>query len=318
MKEIVFSPVVAATLKFAQHFGEGDIPQRLLLKNIIDEPVGDIDEIEEHDKKMIENWNNAHPIGGNADDIIRFEFDLEYGDISEDVPSEKRYDSLYELISTMYPEEQHDYLATKWVEGLRNNNEKYLKKLDEIIDSGEQIRVWYSDAPSEANAFYWLMCYMDSKQCCNEVHTMYLPHNYWNGNFFYRSWAHVPPEHYYDALVLENILDMKQSKLYSKRWKKKKKENACLRLMVGGILVSLDENFLDQFILKELEKLPDMFRISDLVGGVMGTYEFMLSDLIIFACVKRMIDKAMLLVVEDWKKNPMNTRVCKSDLFIYG
>ena len=317
MKEIVFSPVVHANLLLAQHIGEREIPEGLLLKNVLDEP-GNIDEVEEHDNKMIETWNNARPIGGNADDIIHFEFGLEYGDVSEFVPAEKRYESLYELISIMYPVDYHDSLAADWVDNLKISNTKYLNILDEIIDSGEKIRVWYSDAPSEANSFYWLMNYLDSKKCHNEIHTMYLPHNYWNGEFFCRNWGHLSPEHYYDTFSLEKTLTKEQINLYSERWDKLRKENTPLRLMVGGTLVSLEDSFLDQFILKELAKLPDTFRISELVGIVMGEYGFMLGDLVIFTRVKRMIDKAMLMVLEDWKKNPMNTRVSKSDMFING
>ena len=116
---------------------------------------------------------------------------LEYGDISEDIPSYKRYQSIYNMISTIYPDERAGDIASSWTNDIQKSNDKFFVKLDAATDN------------------------------------------------------------------------------------------------------------------------RDEFRISELVGSVMGNYEFMLGDMIIYAGVMRLMDEGLIEVVDQWKKNPMNTLVRK-------
>jgi len=82
-------------------------------------------------------------------------------------------------------------------------------------------------------------------------------------------------EMFFEALKFEKKITEKQIKICSERWKELQKENAPMRLMVSGNLVSLPHDFLDSFIRNTIDKLPETFTIARIVGDVMGVYELM-------------------------------------------
>ncbi|MCR5785827.1 MAG: DUF1835 domain-containing protein, partial [Eubacterium sp.] len=90
-KEIVFGPSVGASLRAAQDAGIG--------KNSM-----------------------------GANDIICLEYNLAFGDISEKIPSDRRYQYLYKSISTMYPAGIAGSLAKEWIDDLKKKNNKYLQE----------------------------------------------------------------------------------------------------------------------------------------------------------------------------------------------
>ncbi|MBO6240530.1 MAG: DUF1835 domain-containing protein [Butyrivibrio sp.] len=309
-KEIVFEPSVQGSLRMAQFMGVGKCPD-FMRCDIKDENGNIPDAIKRLNAENEEKWNNARPIGGHADDIICLEFNLEYGDISEKTPGKKRYESIYDMISTMYPEERHQELADEWVSGIRKKNRSYLKALNEAIENDESIRIWYSSSSNEINAFYWLMYYLDSKKHYTNASTMFLPPNYWNGRYHCSAWGQLGPEEWFNTLGLERIISEDEIKACSQRWKELRKENAYLRLMVGGNLISLNKEFLDGFIRDVLSRMPETFKISRLVGDVMGECGLMLGDMPIFDGVYRLIQRGELVLMDEWNESPMRTMVKK-------
>lgn len=309
-KEIVFSPSTQGSIKVAQYTGIGEYPKAWLMPK--DSGIKLSDElIESHNKEQIEKWNNSRPIGGRSSDILCFEYDLAFGDVSEKIPADKRYQFLYESISKMYPSDKHDNLAEEWVSSIKKKNQKYLKELRKAIKDGAAIRVWYSSAPDEINSFYWLMSFFDKQKYYTNVSAVYIPPDYWQGTCFYRGTGMFGPEKFFDALTLEKNLSETQIKAYSERWSELQKENAPMRLMVSGNLVSLPEDFLDSFIYRAIAKLPDTFKIAKLVGNVMGEYELMVGDRPLFERVLHIIDKGDLILTEEWQKESMSTCVRK-------
>ena len=120
------------------------------------------------------------------------------------------------------------------------------------------------------------------------------------------------PEMYYEALKLEKEITKKQIEICSDRWKELCKENAPMRLMVNGNLVSLPEDFLDSFIRNTIIKLPEKFTIARLVGDVMGVYELMVGDFSLYERVLCFVERGELEIVEECKEKPMVTRVKKT------
>ena len=92
----------------------------------------------------------------------------------------------------------------------------------------------------------------------------------------------MPPEKWFDTLCLEKTITEDQIKLCSEKWKELQLENLMLRLMINGNLVSLHGEFLDTIIRDYLKRMPKIFKISRLIGEVMGECGLMLSDLVIF------------------------------------
>ncbi len=309
-KEIVFSPSTQGSLKVAQFTGIGEYPKNWLMS--ADEFDGAAKEkIERLNLEQIEKWNNSRPIGGRPSDILCLEYNLAFGDISEKIPADKRYQYLHQSISTMYPSDKHGNLADEWVSDLKKKNQKYLKELKKAIKEGMPLRIWYSSAPDELNSFYWLMSFLDGKKYYTNVSTVYIAPDYWQRSYFCLGTGMLAPEDYYDALKLEKILSEKQIKAYSERWKNLKKENAPMRLMVSGNLVSLPEDFLDSFIYRTMDGLEETFTIARLVGDVMGVFELGVGDRQLFERVRHIIKHGDLILEEEWQDKPMATHVRK-------
>lgn len=307
-KEIVFSPTVQGALKVAQYTGIGDYPQSWLLS---DEKMGlPKEQIEKHNKEQMEKWYNSRPIGGRSQDILCFEYRLAFGDISEKTPSSRRYESIYKMISTMYNPERSEKIAEDWVKDIKKKNAKYLKELKSAIKNEDSLRIWYSSFPDEINAFYWIMSFLDSQKYYKNVSAVYIAPDYFQRSCYYRGTGMLGSEMFFEALNFEKTISEDQIKVSSERWEKLRKENAPIRLMVSGNLVSLPEDFLDSFIYSTIAKMPKSFTIAKLVGNVMGEYELMVGDMPLFARVLHMIEKGDLVLTEEWdNKNPMHTKV---------
>ncbi len=122
------------------------------------------------------------------------------------------------------------------------------------------------------------------------------------------------PEMYFEALKLEKDITEKQIRICSDRWKELCKENAPMRLMVSGNLVSLPHDFLDSFIRNTINKLPETFTIARLVGDVMGAYELMVGDFSLYERVLCFVERGELEIVEECREKPMAARVRKNHL----
>ncbi len=276
-KEIVFGSSVGASLRAAQDAGIGE-----------------------------------NSMGAN--DIICLEYNLAFGNISEKIPSDRRYQYLYKSISTMYPAGIAGSLAKDWIDDLKKKNNKYLQEFKIAIKNEEEIRIWYSSVPDEINAFYWLMDFLDSQKYYKNISTVFIPPDYWTGSYYCRGTAMLGPEMYFDALQLEKKITEKQIKICSDRWKELRNENAPMRLMVSGNLVSLPHDFLDSFISNTINRFPETFTIARLVGEVMGVYGIMVGDFPLFERVLCFVKRGELEIVEECKEKPMVTRVKKNNL----
>lgn len=309
-KEIAFSPSTQGSLKVAQYTGIGECPKAWLLT----EEKGGLqkEKIEEINRNQIEKWDNSRPIGGKPSDILCFEYGLAFGDISEKIPGVKRYQYLHESISKMYPVDKHENLADEWVSDLKKKNQKYLRELKKAIKEGASLRIWYSSAPEELNSFYWFMSFLDKQKYYTNVSTVYIPPDYWQGKWFCRGTGMIEPGRFFEALSLEKFLSKEQIMAYADRWKQLQKENAPMRLMVSGNLVSLPEEFLDSFIYRAIDKLPETFTIARLVGDTMGESEIMVGDSPLFERVMHIIEKGDLVVTEECKEKPMASHVKKN------
>ncbi len=307
-KEIVFGPSVQGSLRMAQFTGVGPFPKAFICT--VKDKNGNIpDAIKRLNEKNEKKWYNSRPIGGNAKDIICLEMALEYGDISGRIPGKQREQVIYQLTSSLYQTSKGEDTTDEWAKSIIRNNKIYMKALREAMKNGDEIRIWYSSSPSELNGFYWLMNFFDKNKYYQNVSTVFLPPDYWNGEYYCNAWGQMPPEKYFDALCLEKPITEKQIKDCSDKWNKLRSENLPLRLLVSGNLVSLHEEFIDGFIRDCIEKMPDKFRIAHLVGNVMGECGLMLSDAILFHRVRSMIVSGELMLAEEWQEQPMSTLV---------
>ena len=85
-----------------------------------------------------------------------------------------------------------------------------------------------------------------------------------------------------------------ERRYYAGLWQKLQSENGPLRAVVNGRLCTVDADFYDTFILRELEKQPEEFHEARLIGQILGKYPLGLSDSLIALRMEVFISRGML------------------------
>ena len=83
----------------------------------------------------------------------------------------------------------------------------------------------------------------------------------------------------------------------SSYYKELQQENASLRAVLNGKLVSVPDSLYDIFILRELEKQEDEFNEAQLVGQVLGKYQLGIGDGWIALRLEQFIRDGLLIPV---------------------
>ncbi len=283
MIEIVFSDSACGSLKMAQCYGKGKYLGGCfgVIVSHADGSKPTKEEVEaaqlEAEEKTRLAWESAIPMGGNPADVYGFNFVLSVGDISENQPGIKRMQTLEHLYS-VYPNGEGRQAAQ---EMFKKANED-LKTVRERAETGESLRIWYSNHPDEMCGLYWFMEQLDQwKAHSGQVSIVKLPE--WEadekGNIVRKSgWGEAAPRewHRYPALQKPVLPVFIQS--CASHWKELQRENAPLRAMLNGQLVSASEKLYDEFILREIAAEGEKFQEAVIIGRVLGKYQLGIGD----------------------------------------
>lgn len=300
MIEIVFNDSVHGSLSAAQTFGAGEYHGGAIGVFIShgdgSEPTQA--EIEEATRQAEEEerqkWEQAVPLGGKREDVYGFSLALNLGDIRDPLCVSDRLNAFcvgFSFFDAKLEREMRQYLTE--IPG----------KLDEVrlrIAGGEDARIWYSSNPEELCGFYWLM---DQLRSLPEDHgTLYalrLPDWEESGDVIrtYQGWGEIAPGEFHRFLHLAQPVSDGLSRYFGNRWKELQQENASLRAMMNGRLMSVSEDIYDRCIHAELAKQPDEFREAHLVGNVLGRYQLGVNDGFIHHRIEKMVQQGSLIPV---------------------
>lgn len=295
MIDIVFSESACGSLKVAQHFGEGKFIGECtgVIMNHGDGRKATKEEIEAVQRKVEEKdrlaWESATPLGGNPADVYGFNLMLSVGDISEDQPGVRRRQVLEHSYS-VYPNDEGCQIAQ---EILQRVNET-LKTVRERATGGESIRIWYSNQPDEMCGLYWFMEQLNQwKVNCGQIFMVKLPE--WeankDGNIVRKnSWGEVAAEEWQRYLSMQKPIPPVFLGSCASRWRTLQKENAPLRAVLNGQLVSMPETLYDDFIIREIAVQDETFQEALLVGRVLGKYQLGIGDFWVALRIEEMIN----------------------------
>jgi len=316
MIEIVFSDSACGSLKVAQHYGEGKYQGGVgVCLTHSDGRIPTKKEIKAARRKAEENerlaWENATPMGGNSADVYGFDLALSIGDISENHPSIKRERTLERLYS-FYPNgEGHQAVQRTFI----NTNEN-LKAVRERTEKGDFLRIWYSNRPDEMCGLYWFMEQLNQWEVhSSQISIVKLPE--WEaddkGNIVQRSgWNEVVPEEWHRCLALQKPIPPVFLQCCASHWYELQKENAPLRTVLNGQLVSVSEKLYDDFILREIAAEGEEFQEAMIIGRVLGKYQLGISDSLVAVRIEEMIHAGKFEIVSAVTQNmPSYRRVLK-------
>lgn len=302
MIEIVFSDSACGGLKVAQHYGEGKYQGGCIgvFRSNGREPTKrEIKAAQREAKEKARlTWDKAIPLGGNTADIYGFNLALSVGDISENQPGTKRKQTLEHLYS-VYPKDEGSQVAQ---EMLKRANEN-LKMVRERVAEGESLRIWYSNQPDEMCGLYWFLWQMNHWEMKGgQVYLVKLPE--WevdeNGNILQRvGWGEVAAWEWHRYIDLQKSVPPVFWHSCASHWMALQNENAPLRVMLNGQLVSASETIYDDFISREIAEEGEEFQEARIVGRVLGKYQLGIGDYWVALRIEEMIRAGKLEPVTD-------------------
>lgn len=279
MIEVVFNDSEKSALIVAQSYDEGSMQQGF--GGYIGEEPSET-EREEHFR--------GQAIGGRPEDIVNIGYSLDIGDISGAIDGEERQTIYRKLWSHFNVDniEQKQFFQ---------NQRKDMEKLLDAAKNNIPIRIWKSNAPYSTCGFY-LICYMLRDIDC-EISVVSLPEMNVSEDAIvvYRTWAEVEAGKFYQFLPFEKQLPPIEKKMYSDYWQRLKDENAPLRAMINGQIVSVPEDFYDCII---EDNFPEGdFIMGRLIGELLGKYNLGISDSWYALRMKKMIEANKLMVINN-------------------
>lgn len=227
----------------------------------------------------------------NIEDVVSIAFALDVGDINCEIDSEKRK-QVFRKLTDCYDGNQHDldnYFAKQ-----RNDVEKLLSYAKE----GHSIRIWKSNIPSSACGFSFVCKLLEDINC--EIHTIMLPEYCEENNgtiFAYMDWGEVAAEKLSDFLYLDRKVSDLEKKLQSDLWKALIKENAPLRAIVNGKLISVPVDFYDHIITHNMPNGD--FEMARFIGKILGKYALGIGDGWYALRINKMIEENKLEIVSN-------------------
>lgn len=280
MLEVVFSDSAAGSLSLAM--GKGSHPGGAVgvVVTHSDGSKPTQEELtaaqQEAEAQMRRSWSGAIPLGGSRKDILGFPLVLSVGDINEQGIGPKREAAVALLMGT-YPG-----IAKEVTKELLEKSRKSLSTLLERANNGEPVRIWTSHHPDEACGLYWLMEQMRPIGFGKlDITFVKLPdfEEKPNGAVVqYTGWDEIAPHQWGKLAMSGKKLPGNLARAMAEHWKTLQAENAPLRAVLNGQLVSVPETLYDAYIRHELDAEKDEFAEAQVVGKVLGKYRLGIGD----------------------------------------
>ncbi|WP_245570829.1 DUF3658 domain-containing protein [Anaerovorax odorimutans] len=265
MVELAFNESAGGGLKLAKSMKHGK------------EYSSGIAAVEKGSKQKTRNKNKTYKwsgltMEGSSMDVESFSLYLDIGDISN---LHTGMESRKNVIKDLY-NHYSDVSDEIW-----ETNQHALERIKEAGSTLEPIRMWISlNDPNEVCSLYFICHLMIKSNIPLSVVRIPAWIEMDNYNIRYRNTGEIPAEEFGKLIKYEESISQCQRETYANMWKELVNENASLRVIVNGNLISVPVDFYD-FALRE--NMPEEeIRIGQLIGktlnqisGVVDSWLFM-------------------------------------------
>jgi hypothetical protein len=280
MLEVVFSDSEKGSMKLAINYNEKNM-MRGAFSYIGEKPT----------KAELRKYFEGQAVGGSSKDVVNIGFSLDIGDVSGEIDGNERQN----VFRKMWGRFDFD---NKDQEKFFQNQRKDMEKLLTAAQDGTPIRIWKSNAPYSTCGFYFICNILRNIDC--NISIVSLPEYKKisdNEIVTYSHWGEVDAGNFYQFLPLEKQLSLIEKKIVSDYWHDLMEENAPLRAIINGKIISVQEDFYDFIITRNL---PDKnFIMSRFIGELLGEYNLGISDSWYALRIDKMIEDNKLVVVEN-------------------
>lgn len=227
-------------------------------------------------------------------DIITLAAALDIGDIQESPIHLSRKKQLAAL-----------HAADSWngseAEDINFNWDLYQASYEEFIyrsKRGEDIRIWYSDAPYSKCGFYSVLFDLANLNANGTITAIKLPEWYFGEDHLELTtgWGQINPEDWQKYLQTEFEISKRVIQELAIIWNQIKIENSPLRACINGQVFSVGIDFYDYFIRRLLPDSP--FIVSTIITDLMKKYPLGISDWISAQRIKSMIQSGEIKIVK--------------------
>ena len=295
MIEVVFSQSAYGSLKVAQSYA---------MRMRYSDGISSAAEIRASQVREAQSADDV--FNGQQQDIYCFSLALSIGDISDGGLGDQRRAVLRQLLSvdpSVNLDRHVDENLAKTIAALSALVKRYV--------AGEAVRIWYSHNPDELCGMYWLMSQLRPFNLQTPIYLVMLPlweYGKENTVISRTGWGEIAPEEWSKYVVLQEEVRPARLSSCSAKWQQLQEENSPLRATLNGHLQSVPEDVYDSSILREIDALPDEFKMAVVIGNVLGKYQLGIGDVWIALRIEKLINDGFLEVVQEAPKGEASHR----------
>lgn len=226
-------------------------------------------------------------------DILCLAWMLDIGFLKDGIESEYRKELPGKLI-------MQGCYGKECEEGIPEIGEKNLKNWQTLIKHLEKkraIRIWYSDAPHSLCGFYHVCSLLQNYEA--DVFVIHAPKVAKDKTDWYlaHSWGNHPQHDIGQYIGLQRMLDKREIKLYAEHWNELVSENYPLRAVISGIPTSVNEDFYDSFIERDIPSEP--IKEAVVIMNTIDNYHFGISSAWLEYRIQHSIEQGRIKIIKD-------------------
>ena len=296
MLEICFSDPVKACLAIAQHCGRDATGGAFA---VITDKKGLAGWLLKHraqrefKRREAELQKIAAPLGGSREDLVGLSLGLSEGDIRAPLRADvcPRKDCLRQMFAL------DRYGEGDLLDGVDALWDACMADLQKLDPPPAAVRVWLDDLPDSRCGLLFLADLLEEKGTA--FHVVELPAKITGADGVtveYRGWGEVEYQRLGTFLDRERVLPADEVAQLAERWRRLKAENAPLRVVEQGQVVSAGLDYYDEKIRAEFPAAS--CRVADLIGRALGRQKIPTGDAFIAGRVRHFIESGELVLTE--------------------
>lgn len=223
-----------------------------------------------------QGWAESLPLPGQLRDILAFPLAHSVGEITEEGIGPQREAALRKVMG-IYPS-----LAEEVTQTLLALGRSSLEGLLTRAGAGEAVRVWTGPGPDDACGLAWLAHTLRPLGLEKVSVTQVVLPDFWeepDGTVVrWTGWGEMEPWMWGRLAQTGRRLPANVLQDLAGTWQDLQKENAPLRAVVNGRLMSVPEDWYDPFLRREIAARPAEFSAAQVVGTVLGKYQLGIGD----------------------------------------
>lgn len=228
---------------------------------------------QEHEEQERRRWAQVVPLRGDTRDILPFPLWLSIGPIDEEGIGPMREATLEQLLS-IYPQGRQTV-----AEILTSTRQRLTTLLSRAAH--EPVRIWVDHTPDAACGLRWILDQLRPLGFENlDLQVVELPalapHE--GGGLSLCNLGELPPSDWGHLTQTARPLPVDQATALAGQWRQLNAQDAPLRAVLNGVLVSAAEDLYDPYLRRVLDDLEDTFQEAALIGRTLAQFPLGFGD----------------------------------------